>query len=137
MIQKLEIEPSYKTPRVNFDPEHGEFKIEGNSILVNVEEFYEPLLQWMQEFKESTSLEEVHFRFDIAYTNVASTKRFLFFLYKLQELTEKNIEVKVDWLYAENDQYVLETGKVLSQMLNIPFNFIGYEKLHRKDTFIA
>ncbi len=128
MIEQLEIEPTYKSPRVNFDPQNGIFKIEGSSILVNVENFYEPLFNWMDEFVENPTAKNLRFIFDIEYTNMASTKRFLLFLYKLKKLVSNNIEVSVDWNFVENDKYVLEVGKDISQMLDLPFNFIPHEK---------
>jgi hypothetical protein len=128
MIQQLEIEPTYRSPEVIFDPKQGDFKISGNSILVNVEEFYGPLFKWMDEFIENPTTNHVKFVFDIAYTNVASTKRFLLFLYKLKSLIDKGIQVEVDWLYAVEDQFVLEIGNDLSQMLNLPFNLVPYKK---------
>lgn len=136
MIQHIEIEPTYKTPKVVFDPKNGDLIIQGKSILVNVEEFYNPLLNWMTEFIDNPTSERVKFVFDIEYTNVASTKRFLFFLFKLKELKEKGVQVEVDWQYVETDKSILEVGKDLSQMLDLPFNFIGYKKLHRKESFL-
>lgn len=132
-MQKVEIEPTYKSPRVFFDPKAGKFKIEGKSILVNVDEFYQPLLDWMDVYIKNPSTNGVEFTFDIEYYNLASTKRFLFFLFKLSELKKKNIEVKVNWLYIDQDNYVKETGEDLAQMLDIPFNFVGYKKLHKRN----
>ncbi len=132
-MQQIEIEATYKSPRVLFNPEDGKFKIEGKSILVNVEEFYQPLLDWMDHYIENPTTEEVEFTFDVEYYNIASTKRFLFFLFKLKELRSKGVNVKVNWLYVDQDSYVLETGQDLSQMLDIPFNFVGYKKLHKKN----
>lgn len=136
MIQHLEIEPTYKTPKVVFDPKNGDLIIQGKSILVNVDEFYNPLLNWMSEFIKNPTSDKVKFVFDIEYTNVASTKRFLFFLFKLKELIEKGIEVEVEWVYVETDKNILEVGKDLSQMLGLPFKFVGYKKLHRRESFL-
>jgi len=132
-MQNIEIEATYKSPHVVFDPLNGKFKIEGKSILINVDEFYQPLLDWMDNYIENPSCEEVEFTFDVEYYNLASTKRFLFFLFKLNDLKEKNVNVKVNWLYVDQDKYVKETGEDLAQMLDIPFNFIGYKKLHKKN----
>jgi len=131
-IQNIEIEPTYKSPRVVFDPSEGKFKIEGKSILVNVDEFYQPLLDWMDNYIENPPTHEVEFTFDVEYYNLASTKRFLFFLFKLSELKKKGVAVKVNWMYIDQDKYVKETGEDLSQMLDITFNLVGYEKAHKK-----
>lgn len=132
-MQNIEIEPTYKSPRVVFDPQHGKFRIEGKSILVNVDEFYQPLLDWMDGYIENPPTNEVEFTFDVEYYNLASTKRFLFFLFKLNDLKKRNINVQVNWLYVDQDKYVRETGEDLAQMLDIPFNFIGYKKLHKRN----
>ncbi|MEQ8907629.1 MAG: DUF1987 domain-containing protein [Vicingaceae bacterium] len=132
-MRHIEIEPTYKSPRVILNPSEGQFKIEGKSVLVNVEEFYRPLLNWMDEFLEKPTTSKVEFTFDVEYFNLASTKRFLFFLFKLKQLKEKGVEVIVNWHYLNQDQYGLETGKDFAQMLELPFEFLGYEKLHAKE----
>lgn len=131
-MQYIEIEPTYKSPQVIFNPSDGKFTIAGKSVLVNVQEFYAPLLNWMDEFLEQSDVKEVEFTFDLEYYNLASTKRFLFFLYKLKEIENKGGELKVNWLYRNQDKDTLEMGEDLSQMLDLPFNFRGYEKLHKK-----
>ncbi len=132
-MRHIEIEPTYKSPRVEFDPTEGRMIIEGKSILVNVEEFYRPLLNWMDEFVANPTHSKVEFTFDIDYFNLASTKRFMFFLIKLKTLEEKGIQVNVNWFHASNDRYAQEMGEDLSQLLKMPFNFIDYEKLKERE----
>lgn len=133
-MQHIEIEPTYKSPKVVFNPSDGNFTIEGKSILVNVDEFYAPLLNWMDEFVNQPTTKQVNFTFDVEYFNIASTKRFLFFLFKLLQLKEKGIQINVIWRYVNDDQFGLETGKDFEQMTKLPFEFLGYEKLHSKET---
>ena len=109
-MQHIVIEPTYKSPKVDFNPNNGVFKLEGKSILVDVEEFYRPLLNWMDNFAESTKLDKIEFSFDIEYFNLASTKRFMFFLIKLKDLQEKGTQVNVKWAYPSTDANVLEMG---------------------------
>lgn len=124
-MQQLEILPTYKSPKVNFDPQSGLFQIQGSSILVNAEEFYSPLLNWMDEFLKNPTCKEVKFIFDIEYVNVASTKRFMLFLNRLAGLHEKGVKVTVDWLHDGNDQYMIEVGEDLSQLFKLNFNFVA------------
>ena len=128
-MQIIEIESSYKSPKVLFDPKQGIMKLEGKSILVDVEEFYRPLFNWLDEFIENPPCKSVQFTFDIEYFNLASTKRFMFILIKLKEIKEKDVEVDVAWAYASNDKYSLEMGEDLSQMLDIPIAFVAYERV--------
>lgn len=131
-MQYIEIEPTYKSPHVVFNPENGQLSISGKSILINVEEFYRPLLNWMDTFVENPTCDNVHFIFDVEYFNLASTKRFLFLLIKLQSLVKKGIELKVTWAHVSNDKYVLEMGEDLSQLLQHPFEFKAYDKVETK-----
>lgn len=130
-MQQIQIEPTYKTPKVSFDPSNGSFRIEGKSILVNVEEFYGPLLNWMDKFVERPTVRKVVFIFDIEYINVASTKRFLFFLYKLKDLSKKDVVVEIEWHHHAHDDYMLEVGQDLAQMLEIPIVFKSYQNLSK------
>lgn len=131
-MRHIEIEPTYKSPRVNLDPTVGKMLIEGKSILVNVEDFYRPLLNWMDEFIANPPTDSIEFTFDIEYFNLASTKRFMFFLIKLKELNESGCKVLVNWAFSSNDKYVKEMGEDLSQLLRLDFNFVEYEKLKER-----
>ena len=133
-MYSIEIEPTYKSPRVFFNAANGKLLIEGKSILVNVEEFYKPLLDWFDKFIEQTQLKTIELTFDIEYYNLASTKRFLFFLAKLKSFQEQGNQVIVNWAYSSNDSNALELGQDLSQMIKLDFNFVAYEKLKEKTT---
>lgn len=128
----IEIEPSYKSPKVIFNPEQNKLEISGRSVLINVEEFYRPLLNWLDEYIEQHVNGCIEFTFDLEYFNLATSKRLLFFLFKLHEASKRGGEVKVNWYYPNNDLDVLEMGQDFSKMLHMPFNFIGYEKLKEK-----
>lgn len=132
-MQHLEIEPTYRSPHVIFNPEEGLFKIEGNSILVNVEEFYNPLLEWMDEFVKQKSDGKIEIVFDIEHTNLASAKRLVFFLYRIKELVDKGVEVEVCWRYNSNDNDAFELGQDFAQVLELPINFLRYEKLKKRE----
>lgn len=131
-MNNIEIEPTYKSPKATFNGSEGILKIEGKSILVNVEDFYRPLLDWFDEYISQPNIDKVEFTFDIEYFNLASTKRFLFFLVKRNELKKQGKDIVVNWVFATNDKYIYEMGKDLSQMLKMDFNFVGYEKLKQK-----
>ena len=135
-MQSIEIEPTYKSPHVVFNAAEKKLKIEGKSILVKVEEFYRPLLNWVDSYINEEDPDSIEFTFDIEYFNLASTKRFLFFLLKLREHQERGKKVIINWTYASNDRYVFEMGQDLSQMLKMTFNFVGYERLKSKE-FLA
>jgi len=133
IMQQLEIEATYRSPHVVFNPEENKFSFEGNSILVNVDEFYTPLLGWMDKYVKKKSEGKVEIVFDIEHTNLASAKRLVFFLYRIKELQDKGVVVNVCWRYYSNDNDAYEMGQDFAQVLELPIEFIRYEKLNKRE----
>ena len=52
-MESLLIEGTPKTPTVKFDSTAGVFEIKGRSIPENSVEFYKPLVDWLDNYKES------------------------------------------------------------------------------------
>ena len=94
----------------------------------NVYECYIPLLHSIHEnndvIKNQEKAFEIVIKFD--YFNT-STLRVLIALFK-QLIDIKGIGgVNVDWHYDKNDSDMLETAKMISNILSLPFNFIERE----------
>lgn len=125
-MEKLEIAPTYSSPKVIFDPQKSYFLICGSSILENPDEFYKPLLDWIDTFMEDEMPQKLEFTFDISCFNAASSKRLLRFIQKLKEINNQGGDVYINWLYNENDFSIYEIGNDFSAILQIPFNFVKY-----------
>lgn len=136
-MQYLEIEPTYKSPKVTFDPVEGKMCIEGRSVLEKVEEFYRPILNWLDTYIEEANQSSLEFTFDLEYVNLATTKRLLFCFYKLHKLQQKGVKVSVTWRYPNNDKEAKELGEDLAQMFSFPVDFFGYEKLHSREWLVS
>ena len=63
--------------------------------------------------------------FDLEYFNVFSSKRILFLLYKLKDLKEQGINVKIVWHFSIEDDDMKEVGEDFACMVNLPFEFIS------------
>ncbi|MDA9564135.1 DUF1987 domain-containing protein [Flavobacteriales bacterium] len=108
-------------PTVIMDPDNGVFQISGRSVMDDAELFYRELLEWFNEFAESPT--DVDFTFDMECFNIASSKRLLFLLYKLEEMHKKgNITVTVTWCYSNDEDDMYEVGQDFAVMVKIPFN---------------
>jgi len=118
-------EKTQSTPEVKLDKENGEMEFSGRSLPENVKEFYNPIIEWIDNYlKEPQSSTKVIFNFE--YFNTASSKMILDIIEKLSELNN-NSDLKVDWYYIEEDDDMLEAGEDYSDITEIPFNFISYE----------
>jgi hypothetical protein len=131
-MQYIQIEPTYKTPKVVLDPEKGEVHISGRSILVEVDEFYQQLLDWIDTFLIKSHPRKVTFEFDLEYFNVTSFKRILFIFYRFMENEKFKNLIEVKWFYQASDADMLEMGQDFGMMINMPVELIGYEKLKQQ-----
>lgn len=124
-MENLFIKSTALTPEVDFDFSAGDFFIKGKSIPEDAEEFYGPVLRWMEHFVEQPTA-NVHLTIELEFFNISSSKRILFLMYKLNELVSKGTNVKVSWNYKEDDDDMFEVGQDYAFMVNIPFEFNSF-----------
>jgi len=121
-MDKLYFESSALTPMIDFDGASGEMSIKGRSIPDNPDEFWYPILRWFDSYVEHPSGSTV-FNINLEYFNVTSSKRILALLYKLNELVDRGMNVKVNWFYREGDEDMFEVGQDYAYMVKVPFEF--------------
>ncbi|MFT7611451.1 MAG: hypothetical protein ACI9J3_000396 [Parvicellaceae bacterium] len=126
-MEHLYIQNTALTPEINFSPEDGLFSIRGKSIPDDAEEFYQPVLEWMEDYSKG-SFANIHLTIELEFFNISSSKRILFLMYKLNELVDKGTNVKITWSYKENDDDMFEVGQDYAFMVNIPFEFNTFTK---------
>ena len=127
-MEKLHIEETALTPMVRFDAQTGEMALKGRSIPENADQFWLPVLSWFESFMLNPS-DRVVIRLDLEYFNISSSKRILFLLYKLNELSEAGKDVSVEWHYKKTDVDMYEVGQDYAYMVKVPFEFISYNEL--------
>ena len=71
-----------QTPRIDFNSITGIMSIEGRCI---PDDFWLPILNWFESYL-LRPLQSIVIKIDLEYFNIASSKRILFLLYKLNEL---------------------------------------------------
>lgn len=125
MLQPLIIEQDMDTPGINFDPENGVFELTGKSFPADVAEFYEPLLEWIDEYLLAPAEENI-LKIKLDYFNTASSKVLLEIFYKFEAHHRNGGNVICNWYYPDDDEDMEETGIEYSEIVNIPFEQIGY-----------
>ena len=120
MLFPLKINKTKLVPEVILDKENNVFKIAGKSITVNAVEFYEKILIWFDKYNKSPNKNaELSLQFE--YINSSSSIQ----LYKLLSLFEQNIngknQIKVIWLYEEDDELICEMGKEIQHSSKLNF----------------
>ena len=124
-MEPLIIKPTNRTPKVELDPANGKFEISGRSFPENLFEFYNPVLDWLQEYANNPHPKtKLSVRF--IYYNSASYKIFLKVLKILLGIYTDGNEVTVYWYYEKRDIELLNAGKYYAKIIKIPFEFVSY-----------
>ncbi len=93
---------TYIAPAVSFDAEKGILELEGDSYLEATPEFYNPLIDWIEQFtKEFNS--KIIFNFKIKYFNTSSSGYFLDILLLLKDYKDNGNELDINWFFVEED----------------------------------
>ena len=124
-MEPLDIKATNDTPRVLFDPDNNLFEISGRSLPEDVVTFYQPVLDWLDEYIR-TPLKKTDFVFKYIYFNTATSKLVQDILTRLEHLQEKGSEVKVSWYYEQDDEDMLDLGIEFKENVDIAFEIVGY-----------
>ena len=100
-MKSLRVKKGNTTPELDFDVDKMEFLLEGESRSEDVFIFYEPIINWLNNFKEwflkNGSSKKLDFQFKLEYYNSLSAK-FIFSIFKiLKEMQVKGLEINVFW----------------------------------------
>ncbi len=124
-METIKIQGTEDTPKIMLDAENEIFEISGRSLPEDVSSFYEPVLNWLNEYAENPKNKTV-FNFKLTYFNTASSKLLLDILMKLEEMHEKGQEILIRWHYPEDDEDMAEAGEEYSDIVDVPFEQVPY-----------
>ena len=127
-MDSLSIDISSETPRIILDKENNILEIAGNSIPEDAQAFYDPILEWIDDYLTSPN-PKTNFVFKLEYFNTASSKSILELLKRLSSIHEtKQSEVLINWRYEEDDEDILEAGEDYKTMVDVPFKMVEVEE---------
>ncbi len=120
-MEILNLEGTEDTPKIILDKNNGIYEISGRSLPEDSAEFYQPVLDWLDEYAGSPN-DSSTFVFKLEYFNTASSKLILDVLSKLEDIEGAT----VDWYFHEDDEDMQEAGEEFSELVEIPFEFKTY-----------
>lgn len=128
IMRKLIIEQRSNSPKVILDPDKGIYSISGESRPPDVREFYEPVLEWLNEFSKNLqnskdNHQAVIFNFNFEYFNSSSGKSILDICKILTVLSSHGSNIRINWQTEKDDFDMLEAGKEISRIVKFPFEF--------------
>lgn len=117
-MQKYSVNPTPKTPKIEFDPQTGEFLLEGRSIPENSLEFYKPLVTWLESYIKNPQPNTI-LKVNLEYFNTSTSKCLVEIFRKLENLNDQG-EVKILWHYEDEDEDMMESGEDFRKIVKIP-----------------
>jgi hypothetical protein len=124
-METIKIQGTEDTPKIILDAENEVMEISGRSLPEDVSSFYEPVINWLNEYAEKPNKKTV-LNFKLTYFNTASSKLLLDILMKLEEMHEKGNDVLIRWHYPEDDEDMEEAGEEYADIVDVPFEQVAY-----------
>ena len=112
----------FYTPYVNFDLDTKIFEVGGESFLEDTDIFYEPILDWLQEFMD-THDDKITFNFKYLYYNSSSSKSILKMFRLLKSYHEAGKEVEITWYYPEGNIDLMQEGDDFASLVDVAVSF--------------
>lgn len=133
-MNPLVLQASNTTPQIDFNPCESKLTISGYSRPENVRDFYIPILDWLENYYKELSeknskgekLQPIEFQFKLVYFNSSSAKFLYDIIIILNQIQNAGIPLTINWYYDKEDSELREAGEDLSELAQVPFNFIAY-----------
>ena len=116
-------EASEKTPLVSFNFEKGVFILEGQSILDDPESFFHSIENRVKAYIKKPAQQTI-LTLNLSAINISSSKFLLNIVMLLDELYQQKKEVKIRWVYNNDEDGNYELGNDFADMVTVPFEFI-------------
>lgn len=128
-MEKLYIEGTKSTPKIDFDPDKNFLKISGQSYPENAFKFYEPIFQWVDDYiKEIHGELLIEIEFKMPYINSSSSKCIIMLLDKFQEAFDEGKDIIINWYYDEENESTIECAEEFKEDLSLPFNLLDSKR---------
>lgn len=124
-MKVLKIKDSDSENEVVLDGDRGIFEFTGRFLPQNTREFFEPIFDWLEEYKKKPHLKSVLI-FKMDYFNTSSSKKFLDILLLFQEIHLKGNAVEVEWYHQSDDIDLKDAGHGYAELVELPFIFKEY-----------
>jgi hypothetical protein len=125
-METLIIETTIQTPYICFDPDNNKFEISGKSLPEDADEFYQPIVQWIDKYVENPA-PKTDFHFKMDYYNTASSRYISRIVHTLDEMAKKN-SVKIFWYYRSIDEDMESMGDEFYETTDLDFELVEIQQ---------
>ena len=123
MIEPLIIRKTKDEPKVVLNSQQGIFEFSGWSLPEDTQEFYNPILAWINEYFKNPN-DKTEFIFDFDYVNSSSVQALITLVTILKNFNDSGIEISIKWFYMFDDEDILDTGEKLKDLVEFDIELI-------------
>ena len=116
-------EASEYSPLISLNLKKGVFIIDGQFTLDEPESFFKPIEKKFKQYIKYPCKNTV-LTINLSAINISSSTFLLNLIELLDQLYEKNYDVKVRWVYNNDEDGNFELGNDYADMVKVPFEFI-------------
>jgi len=128
-MNKFYLEETKFTPEITLDAESKTIELKGKSYPENTFDFYEPMINWLEEYFETSSKEKTVVNLEIIYFNSSSSKLFFDFFDILEDAVGSGHEIEINWIYDEDNENAEEAGEdYQDDFQDLNFNLVVKEQ---------
>jgi len=122
----IRLEGSKDIPLIIIDDENYKVYVKGSSFPPNAFNVYDPLLEWVNKIPLE-GVKQIEFDFFYNYLNSSSKSVLLELFMRLEDLSRRNINIIISWLYYEDDEDMEEIGVEFQEMFSLSFQIIAQQ----------
>lgn len=126
-MEKYAVKGTEKTPEITLDYDSGRMEIRGKSVPEDSFKFFEAMNKWIDGYVENPR-KETELNVALEYFNTSSAKVLLEVFKKLNQLDKAGKSaIRINWVYEEDDDDMLEAGHDYQRTIDVPLNFVAIE----------
>jgi hypothetical protein len=127
-MEILSIKGTSQYPEVLLDKRTGKLEFSGNALPEDAKSFFEPIVNWVDNYIVSPC-EETTLFFRMIYYNTPSSKIIYQLLKKIESIHhQQKSKVKIIWSYPEDDIDMKDAGSDFSENIKVPFELKSYNE---------
>ena len=109
-MDNLIIDAQTDSPKIILDAQNNKISICGPSYPENTVEFYQPVKLWLKKYFKSITNTTI-IELELPYINSSSFRVFFEIFEIFETACEKGNDIRINWIYDENNDIAKETGE--------------------------
>jgi hypothetical protein len=124
ILSRVEIAATERSPAIVLNTEEKRIEIEGISMTLQPQNFFEPVFYWLEKMKKNNP-DELSVHINLTFFNTYTSKVILGIFQKVMEFEKLGLQPKYYWYYEEEDDELKEAGEHYSSIINRDFIYVA------------